>query len=76
MTPKRFEDCLSDLGLNKTSAARFLGYDVRTVRRWAKGHAAVPKAVAMLLELMNKTRKKPEVVENLHFSVCEPVKKL
>jgi transcriptional regulator with XRE-family HTH domain len=40
MTAIEFRDCLAQLGLTQTDAARLLEVDPRTVRRWAEGNAA------------------------------------
>jgi hypothetical protein len=53
------------LDLTQVGSARFLDYDPRTVRRWVRGDLAVPKTIAMLLELMVKTKATPEQVEKL-----------
>lgn len=50
MTPDEFRAHLVRLGLSQVGAARLLDYDARTVRRWATGELAIPKAVEMLLE--------------------------
>jgi hypothetical protein len=63
MTPTRYAEVIKKLGLSQVGAAEFLGYDPRTSRRWVRGDLPVPKVVAMLLELMVKTRSKPEKVE-------------
>jgi hypothetical protein len=65
MTRKRYAEVIAKLGLSQVEAAEFLGYDPRTSRRWISGELAVPKAVAMLLELMVKTKSDPVRVEKL-----------
>ena len=65
MTPKRYAKVIATLDLSQVKAAEFLGYDPRTSRRWISGELAVPKVVAMLLELMVKTKSDPALVEKL-----------
>lgn len=59
MTPERYTKVIAKLGLSQVGAAEFLGYDPRTSRRWVSGDLEVPKVVAMLLELMIKTKSEP-----------------
>jgi DNA-binding transcriptional regulator YiaG len=55
MTGKQFGTILEKLGLESwAAAARFLGTNERTVRRWANDEWDIPNAVAMLLRLMDK----------------------
>ena len=56
MTPERYAKVIEKLGLSQVKAARFLGHDPRTSRRWISGDLVIPKAVGMLLELMIKTK--------------------
>ena len=65
MTPERYAHAIEKLGLSQVKAAEFLGYDPRTSRRWISGDLAIPKVVAMLLELMIKTKTEPDKVEKL-----------
>jgi hypothetical protein len=65
MTPKRYAQVIGKLGLSQVGSAAFLDYDARTVRRWVRGDLVVPKAVAMLLELMVKIEAEPGQVEKL-----------
>jgi DNA-binding transcriptional regulator YiaG len=51
MTPLQFRRAISELGLSQLAAARMLGYDGRTVRRWIAGEIGVPPAAAKLLRL-------------------------
>jgi hypothetical protein len=66
MTPKRYAEVIEKLGLSQVGAAKFLDYDPRTSRRWISGEQEVPMVVAMLLELMVKTKSKPPKVEERH----------
>lgn len=52
MTPNQFRSALDRLGLSQAGAARLLGADPRTARRWALGERAVPTDVAILLRLL------------------------
>jgi hypothetical protein len=65
MTPERYAQVIDKLGLSQVKAAKFLGHDPRTSRRWISGDLVIPKAVAMLLELMVKTKAKPDMVVKL-----------
>lgn len=52
MTAKQFQAVIDRLGLSQVGAARLLGADPRTARRWALGERSVPEPVAILLRLM------------------------
>jgi hypothetical protein len=65
MGPERYAEVIAKLGLSQVAAAEFLGYDPRTSRRWISGELPVPKVVAMLLELMVKTKFDPARVVKL-----------
>lgn len=52
MTAKQFQTALDRLGLSQVGAARLVGADPRTARRWALGERSVPEPVAILLRLM------------------------
>ena len=66
MSPVRFRKLVDELfDSNQTAAAGFLGYTDRNCRRFISGETKVPKAVAMLLELMLAVKKKPDAVEKL-----------
>jgi hypothetical protein len=65
VSPARYRRLIAHFGLSQVGSARFLGYDPRTVRRWVAGELEVPKAVAMLLELMVGAKAGPEQVEKL-----------
>lgn len=49
MTPAAFRTALDRLGLTQSEAARRLGVDPRTVRRWIAGDRKIPGPVAVLL---------------------------
>ena len=52
MTAKQFQAAIDRLGLSQVGAARLVGADPRTSRKWAAGDNAVPECVAILLRLM------------------------
>ena len=49
MTAPEFRAALDRLGLTQTGAARLLGVDARTARRWALGEREVPEPARRLL---------------------------
>ena len=49
MTSAEFRATLARLGLTPVEAARLLGVDERTARRWARGERQVPEPVRRLL---------------------------
>jgi DNA-binding transcriptional regulator YdaS (Cro superfamily) len=52
MTAKQFQAAIDRLGLSQVGAARLVGADPRTARRWALGERSVPEPVAIILRLM------------------------
>ncbi|CAB4122505.1 hypothetical protein UFOVP32_30 [uncultured Caudovirales phage] len=52
MDPDAFRQRLALLNQTQQGFARAIGVDPRTVRRWALGEAAVPRAIAVLLEAL------------------------
>ena len=55
MTANQFRTALSRLELSQLGAARLIGADPRTARRWADrgaGNRAIPECVAILLRLL------------------------
>jgi DNA-binding transcriptional regulator YiaG len=60
MTPHQLQRAIDRLGLSQRGAARFLGVDERTMRKWIAGNARTPEAVAKLLRLMLQLKLKPE----------------
>jgi hypothetical protein len=68
MTGAEYRDALARLGLSQVGAARFLGIDDRTSRRWALGEVSIPVSVHILLELMIRVRLSPDRVEELVWS--------
>lgn len=61
-SPKQYGDAIAELNLSQVRAARFLGVDGRTVRKWIAGDARIPTAVALLLSLMIKLKLEPDEV--------------
>jgi hypothetical protein len=56
---------LKRLGLSQVGAARFLGHDGSTVRRWIAGKFPIPHTVEMLLRVMVRYRLTPDSVLSL-----------
>ena len=52
MTANQFRAALRRLALSQGGAARLVGADERTGRRWALGERSVPDCVAILLKLL------------------------
>ena len=57
LTPKQLRVALRRLGLNQVAAAKQLGVDPRTVRRWLAGDRKIPAPIALLLGLWLKARR-------------------
>jgi len=49
---QRYQHLLEELELTQVGAAKFVGVDERTGRRWASDERPVPQAVSMLFEVM------------------------
>jgi hypothetical protein len=64
MTAKQFQAAIDRLGLSQVGAARLLGADPRTARRWALGERSVPEPVAILLRLMVAGKITADDIEN------------
>lgn len=60
MTGPHLQTALDKLGLTQMGFSRFVGVGGRTVRGWISGEYHVPKTVALLVNLMVKTKTKPE----------------
>lgn len=60
MSPNEYRDALVQLGLSKVAAARLLGVDERTSRRWANGERDVPPPASRFLRYLIATRKTGE----------------
>lgn len=52
MTPTQYRTILARLDLSQVGAARLVGADPRTGRRWALGERPVPECVTILLRLL------------------------
>lgn len=52
MTANQFRAAIDRLNLSQVGAARLIGADPRTARRWALGEREIPECVAILLRLM------------------------
>ncbi len=52
MTANQYRAALSRLDLSQVGAARLVGADPRTGRRWALGERPIPGCVAILLKLL------------------------
>lgn len=52
MTPRAFQAAIDRLGLSQVAAAKIVGADPRTARKWAAGVNKVPECVAILLRLL------------------------
>jgi DNA-binding transcriptional regulator YiaG len=57
MTPDDYRDAIERLGLSQVAAARLLGVDARTSRRWAIGERDVPAPAARFLQYLVATGK-------------------
>ena len=57
MSAKQFRDALHRLGLTQVAAARQLGVDPRTVRKWVGAERRIPEPVAILVRLWLKARR-------------------
>lgn len=52
MTANQFRAAIKRLDLSQVGAARLVGADPRTARRWALGEREIPECVAILLRLL------------------------
>ena len=59
MTPTDLREALDHLGLSQAGAARRLGYNPRTMRRWCEtsGKYPVPHQASMIINLLLKEKK-------------------
>lgn len=60
MTPEEYRAALDALDLTQAQAAKLMGVDDRTSRRWALGERAIPGSVSLALELMLGQQPKTE----------------
>lgn len=66
MTANQFRAALDRLNLTQVGAARLLGADARTARRWALGERSVPPTVSVLLRLLVAGKITAKDVEAAH----------
>lgn len=57
MTPDEYREAIARLDLSQVAAARLLGVDARTSRRWATGERDVPGPAGRFLNYLIATRK-------------------
>jgi DNA-binding transcriptional regulator YiaG len=60
MTPDEYASAIEQLGLSQLAAAKLLGVDGRTSRRWVSGERDVPEPAARFLRYLIATRKTGE----------------
>ena len=65
MTGAEYRKAIKHLGLSQVSAAKFLGVDETTSRRWVANKHPIPDAVAMLLSTMVSQGLVPGEVANI-----------
>jgi DNA-binding transcriptional regulator YiaG len=67
VTPRQFKKAIETLGLTQNGAARFLGVDDRTVRRWVStdpdDQRGIPNPVANFLNFLIAAKITPDEVE-------------
>lgn len=57
MTPDQYRAAIEQLGLSQIAAAKLLGVDERTSRRWANGERDVPAPAVRFLQYLIATGK-------------------
>jgi len=62
MTGTEFRTAIAVLGLSQLGAARLLGVDGRTVRRWISGERDVPEPAARFLTFLIRSGITPDEV--------------
>ncbi len=65
MTHLEYRDLLAALSLSQAGAARLLGVDERTSRRWATGERDVPPPAARFLRFLLEAKISPARVMEL-----------
>jgi DNA-binding transcriptional regulator YiaG len=60
MTPDEYREAIARLDLSQVAAARLLGVDERTSRRWANGERDVPAPAIRFLQYLIATGKTGE----------------
>jgi hypothetical protein len=62
VTHNEYRKALEKLNLSQVGAARMLGVDGRTSRRWIAGEVPIPHAVSIVLTVMRKCKLSSEDV--------------
>jgi DNA-binding transcriptional regulator YiaG len=57
MNPDQYRAAIEKLGLSQVAAAKLLGVDERTSRRWANGERDVPAPAVRFLQYLIATKK-------------------
>jgi len=60
MTPDEYREAIASLGLTQLAAARLVGVNPRTSRKWACGEAPIAEPAARMLRLMIALKISPE----------------
>jgi DNA-binding transcriptional regulator YiaG len=60
MTPDQYRSTIETLGLSQIAAARLLGVDERTSRRWANGERDIPPPAERFLRYLIATGRSGE----------------
>jgi DNA-binding transcriptional regulator YiaG len=60
VSPDQYRDAIEKLGLSQVAAAKLLGVDARTSRRWAIGERDVPAPAVRFLQYLIATGKTGE----------------
>ena len=60
MTSDEYRETIEKLGLSQIAAARLLGVDARTSRRWASGERDIPPPAVRFLRYLIATKKTGE----------------
>jgi DNA-binding transcriptional regulator YiaG len=60
MTGDAFKAALENIGISQMGFSRLIDVGGRTVRSWISGQFPVPKVVALLVNLMLKTKTAPD----------------
>jgi DNA-binding transcriptional regulator YiaG len=60
MTPDEYRAAIAKLGLSQVAAAKLLGVDARTSRRWANGERDMPAPAVRFLQYLIATGKTGE----------------
>jgi len=60
MTPDEYREAIDALGMSQLAAAKLLGVDARTSRRWASGERDIPPPASRFLQYLIATGKTGE----------------